>query len=173
MRASQTRKKRAASGAPCPPFPQVVLDSEVIENPRDDEIHRVFYFLRTIVKAGGGRHYYCSRTREPKHVAEMNRAQRSLPRDQDEFPALLERHVCRALDQRTRCPDAHRTQRSHRTGADHHPLSGTRAGRRRTSAVVVPESRDEFVPGFCSDLLSKLADRADVRFGREQPQSVT
>lgn len=77
-----------------------MLDSQVIEHPCDDEIDEIGYLLRPVIKPRRRRHHDSPRTREPQHVGEMNRAERSFTRNENQLSPFLQSDIRRPLDQR-------------------------------------------------------------------------
>ena len=57
-----------------------MLDTQLIENPRNNEIDELADFLWPPIEAWRRGKHDSSRSREPQHVLQMNRTERSLAR---------------------------------------------------------------------------------------------
>src|ERR1035437_681535 len=155
-----------------PPRRQRVLDAEMIEHARDDEIDQLGDAGGTVIEPGRRRQHDRPRPSEAQHVLEVNRAERRFARHEHQRPALLERYVRGALHQRPRRSRRDRRERAHRTGADHHAgrLRGPRRGSRAAIGVVV--NGHMRVPLGCSHQHAQAVHVADVRFRLQQPKAV-
>src|SRR6266542_279157 len=94
----------------------------MVEDTKDQVINKRFDSLRPVVKAGTGWNYVSARARQSQHILEVNRIVRGFAWHQYQSAPLLERHVCRAMDQICSSPGSNRTKRAHRAGYDHHSL---------------------------------------------------
>src|SRR6266516_7211557 len=107
---------------------QIVLDPEVIEYSRHDEIDQILDALGAVIKAGIGRKDDRTRTRELEHVLQVQGGKRRLARDENQLAAFLQRDVGRALDESVGQTCGDRGERAHGAGAEDHGVRGIRAG---------------------------------------------
>ena len=70
-----------------------MLDAQVIEDPADDRIDKVFHCLRVRVERGHAGQNRRSRCGKPREVVKVNGRQGRLSRSQDQLPPLLQEDI--------------------------------------------------------------------------------
>src|SRR5215831_10426588 len=78
---------------------QSMLDPQLVENPRDNEVDQFGNACRMMIETWVSGQDYRTGMREPQHVFQMKRGQGRFARHQDERSFLLEHDVGGALDQ--------------------------------------------------------------------------
>src|ERR1041385_3356851 len=78
-----------------PALDQLVLHAKEIEHTSDDRIHQFRDRLRLAVERRTGGNDRCASFRERCHVAQMNQIVGRLARQENQFTALLKKHIRR------------------------------------------------------------------------------
>src|SRR5687767_8715479 len=91
---------------PLPARDECLWNPELVEHSGDDEVHEIADAARAMVKCGGRREDHGPGPAQAEHVLQMDRAQRSFARDEDQPSPLLEGDIRRPLNERSRCTDA-------------------------------------------------------------------
>src|SRR6266852_1290286 len=89
----------AQLGFSLPPLNQLLLDAKLIEHPAHHEVHEIRDLLRPMIEPRRCRHDDSAGARETKHVAEVNRAERSFAGYENKLAAFFESDIGRPLDQ--------------------------------------------------------------------------
>src|SRR5215213_4072002 len=90
-----SRKRSSLS----PPRRERVLEAELVEGTRDDEVDEVVDRARLVVEARREEQDHGARLPQPEHVLEVDRRERRLARHEDELTALLDRDGNRAVNE--------------------------------------------------------------------------
>ena len=125
-----------------PPRDQRVLDAELVEAARDDEVDEVVDRVGAVVEAGRGEEDHGARLVQRREPAQVDRRERRLARDEDELPPLLERDRGRAVDQVLHRAGRERADGRHRARADHVRVHLGGAARVRALEVALAVDRD-------------------------------
>ena len=141
MRSNMPRTSSAASDPDscvmcAPPLDELVVDPELVETARDDEVDEVLDGVRAVVEARGGEEDHGAGFVERCEAAQVDRGQRRLARDEHELAALLQRHRCRAVDEVGHRAGGERAHGRHRTGTDDVGVDLRGAARVRAAPVV-------------------------------------
>src|SRR4051812_48895057 len=91
-----------------------VLEADVVERPRGDEVDEVVDGLGTVVEAGREEEDRGAGAPQRKHVLEVDRRERRLSRAEDELALLLEGDRRRAVNQVLHRAGGDRPERAHR-----------------------------------------------------------
>ena len=96
-----------------------MLDPELVEAARDDEVDQLLDRVRAVVEARRQEEDRRAGLLELEHVAQVDLRKRRLPRTDDQPALLLQRHRGGAMDQVRHSPRGDRPERPHRAGANH------------------------------------------------------
>ena len=96
-----------------------MLEPQLVEGPRDDEVDEVLDGFGAVVEAGCEEEDRGSGLAQREHVAEMDRRQRRLARHEHEPALFLQRDGRGAVDEVLHRAGSDRPDRPHRAGADH------------------------------------------------------
>src|SRR6478609_1491780 len=141
------------SGLP-PAAHELVLEAELVEAARNDEVDQVVDRGSTVVEAWREKEHRRPRLPHPEHVLEVDRRERRLARAEDQLAALLDHDARRALDQVRHRAGGDRAERAHRARADHVAVDLRRAARVGRVPVALIVERDRV-----ADRLDQTRDR--------------
>src|SRR5512133_888943 len=127
---------------------ELLLEPELVEAARDDEIDQVADRLRSVVEARRQEEHRRPGLPHAEHVLEVNRRERRLAWAEHELPAFLQRHARRTLDQVRHRARRDRAERAHRARADHVAVHLGRAARVGRMPIALVVERDGLAHGL-------------------------
>src|ERR671936_2435547 len=114
-----------------------VLDPELVEAARHDEVDQVVDRVGTVVEAGGKEEDRGTGFLYFEHVPQVDARERRLARAQDELAAFLQRDARRPVDEVGHRARGDRPERPHRARTDHIRVDLRRAARVRRPPVAL------------------------------------
>ncbi len=102
-------------------------DGELVEHARQAGVDHGFDAGGPQIERGQGRENDAAHFRDGGHIAQMGEVERRLARQQHQFAALFQAHVCRASDEIVAKAVGNGRQRAHGAGRHHHAQGGKRA----------------------------------------------
>ncbi len=119
-----------------------MLDTQVVEDAGDHEVHQIFDAFGFMVEPWRRRHDGHAKTGKLEHVLQMDRREGALPGNQNQLAPLLDHHVRRPLQQVVRGAVGNGRDGAHGAGADHHLFGGRRAGSHRREPLLLAAGDD-------------------------------
>ena len=146
-----------------------IVDPDLVEAARDDEVDEVVDRLGAVVEAGRGEEDDRAGLVQRREPAEVDRGERRLARHEHELAALLQRHRRGAVDEVLHRSGRERPDRGHRARADHVGVDAGGAARIRAAEVVLAVHGDLRRGASDEPLEHLLAGerRVAVELGRE------